>query len=184
MMSILGKFLFQLIGWKYKGEYPGNDKSFVIIIAPHTSNWDVPIGLFLKFWLNIKSSFYVKSEIFFPPLGWLLKALGALPVVRSRSTRFVNHVIEDFRKRKNHRIIITPEGTRKGVDKFKTGFYHIAYGAKVPILPILFDYVNKQITFKDFIYPSGDAKKEIPEIEKMFEGVKGKYPERSFRSSE
>ena len=182
MMKILGKFLFNLIGWKMVGEYPGNDRSFVIIVAPHTSNWDVPIGLCLKFWKNIKAKFYVKSEIFFPPLGWLLGALGALPVERRRSTRFVHFVIQDFKNRENHRIIITPEGTRKKVDKFKSGFYHIALGAQVPVLPIIFDYGNKQIVFKDLLYLSGDASKEIAQIEKMFEGVKGKYPELSFRN--
>ena len=182
-MSLLGKFLFWVIGWRFEGSYPGNDKSFVIIVAPHTSNWDVPIGLFVKFWKKMDAKFYVKTELFFPPLSWLLKALGALPIERNKSTRFVHYVIEDFKKRKSHRIIITPEGTRKAVDKFKTGFYHIAHGAGVPILPIIFDYSTKTIKFNELIYTKGDAPKEVAEIEKVFEGIRGKNIEYSFKNA-
>lgn len=183
-MRIIGKFLFWLIGWTHKGEYPGNDNSFIIIVAPHTSNWDVPIGLFFRFWQNMKVKFYVKEELFFPPLSWLLYALGALPIVRSRSTNFVSQVIDDFKKRKSHRILITPEGTRKKVGKFKTGFYHIAHGAQVPILPVAFDYKNKQIIIFDFYYTTGDAEKEIREIEQLFDRIQGKCQEHSFKIEE
>jgi 1-acyl-sn-glycerol-3-phosphate acyltransferase len=179
-MKLIGQFLFWLIGWKLVGSYPGNDNSFVIIVAPHTSNWDVPIGLCVKFWQNMKVKFYVKSELFFPPLSWLLRALGALPIVRSRSTNFVSQAIDDFKTKKNHRILITPEGTRRKVEKFKTGFYHIADGAGVPILPVIFDYEKKQVILKEFYFTTGDAERDISEIESMYEGIKGKYLENSF----
>jgi len=181
MISLLGKTAFHLLGWKLVGTYPGNKKSFVMIVAPHTSNWDVPLGLYVKFWIKMKIKFYVKSELFTPPLGWLLKWSGALPIVRSRSTNFVRQVVNDFKTKKSHRIIITPEGTRKKVRKFKTGFYHIANVAQVPILPVIFDYTRKEVIFKNLFYPTRNSEKDIAEIEMIYDGIVGKVPEFSFK---
>ena len=182
-MSYIGRFLFWIIGWKFEGKVPSNDLSYVMIVAPHTSNWDVPLGLFFKYWKKMDVKFYVKKELFFPPLSWLLRSLGALPITRSRSTNFVSQVTEDFKTRKSHRILLTPEGTRKKVEKFKSGFYHIANNAQVPIVPVAFDFPKKTILIFDLVYPTGDAEKEIRLIEDQYVGIIGYDPEKSFSRS-
>lgn len=183
MLAFIGKIIFHALGWKLIGTYPGNDKSFVLIVAPHTSNWDVPLGLCVKWWINMKIGFYVKSELFFFPLGVLLRAVGAIPLDRSGGTNFVFSVIKDFKRRDNHRILITPEGTRKKVKRFKSGYYFIAKGAEVPVLPVIFDFEKKEMIIKDLFYPTDDEKKDQEEIEKLYDGYIGKIPEYSFTRS-
>jgi len=180
MRALIGKFLFHLFGWTLIGEYPGNGKSFVMIVAPHTSNWDVPLGICVKWWQNMRVQFYVKSELFFFPLNLLLKYLGAIPIDRKGNTKFVFQVIKDFKRKKNHRILITPEGTRRKVRKFKSGYYFIAKGAEVPILPVIFDFTKKEIVIEKFFHPTDDEVADQEFIEKIYDGVVGKIPENSF----
>ena len=181
MFAWIGKFVFTYIfRWKVIGTYPGNDKSYVAIVAPHTSMWDVPIGTSLKWWKQMNVSFYVKEELFFFPLNLVLKGIQAVPIRRSGNTNFVTAVVNDFKEHGNWRILITPEGTRKKVNKFKTGFYYIAKGADVPILPIIFDFKKKEIVIKEFFHPTHDETKDLDEIENIFDGYKGKVPEYSF----
>lgn len=180
MFSLIGKFLFHLVGWQLEGDYPGNDQSFVIIVAPHTSMWDVPIGICVKWWKKMNVAFYVKEELFFFPLSIILRGLNAIPIKRTGNTNFVFEVVKDFKTRKSHRILITPEGTRKKVTKFKSGYYFIAKGAGVPILPVIFDFENKKIIMKEFFYPTDDPKKDQSAVEDIFDGYKGKNPEYSF----
>ena len=183
MLSVIGKFLFHLVGWKLLGDYPGNDKSFVIIVAPHTSMWDVPIGICVKWWKKMNVAFYVKEEMFFFPIGIILRALNAIPIKRTGNTNFVFEVVKDFNNRKSHRILITPEGTRKKVKKFKSGYYYIAKGANVPILPVIFDFEHKTMIMKEFFYVTDDAEKDQNDIEDIFDGYLGKVPEFSFSKS-
>ena len=181
MFSLIGNFIFhKIFRWRLVGNYPGNDQSFVIIVAPHTSMWDVPIGISCKWWKQMNVTFYIKEELFFFPLSLILRAIQAIPIKRSGKTNFVSTVINDFISHGNRRILITPEGTRKKVAKFKTGFYYIAKGANTPILPVIFDYEKKEIIMNDFYYPSGDDQKDISEIENIFVGYKGRNPEYSF----
>jgi len=181
MFQWIGRFVFtKLYGWKFKGAYPGNDKSFVVIVAPHTSMWDVPLGISLKWWQQMNVTFYVKEELFFFPLNIILKAIQAVPIRRSGNTNFVSAVAEDFKQHGNRRILITPEGTRKKVDKFKSGYYYIAKGAGVPILPTIFDFEKKEIVMNEFFYPTEDEEKDMRAIEDIFRGYQGKVREYSF----
>ncbi|MDG2449890.1 MAG: 1-acyl-sn-glycerol-3-phosphate acyltransferase [Saprospiraceae bacterium] len=180
MLSIIGKFLFHLVGWKLEGDYPGNENSFVVIVAPHTSMWDVPIGICVKWWKKMNVAFYVKEEMFFFPISIILKGLNAIPIKRSGNTNFVFEVVKDFKTRRSHRILITPEGTRKKVKSFKTGYYFIAKGAGVPILPVIFDFENKTIIMKDLFYLTDDIEKDQSDIEDIYDGYKGKIPDFSF----
>ena len=181
MFAWIGKFVFNVIyRWKFVGSYPGNDKSYVVIVAPHTSMWDVPLGISLKWWQQMNITFYVKEELFFFPLNLVLKAIQAVPIKRSGNTNFVSAVVKDFKEHGNRRILITPEGTRKKVNKFKTGFYYIAKGAGVPILPVIFDFKAKEIIFNDFFYPTDNDEKDISQLEDLFDGYQGKVPEFSF----
>ncbi len=169
-----------MLGWKLVGRYPAEVKKKILIVAPHTSSWDVGVGLLIKFWLKIDAAFYAKKELFTGVRGWLLKWLGARPVDRSKSTNLVQQVVDDFNSLEEHTIVITPEGTRKKVEQFKSGFYHMAHQAKVPIVPIAFDFANKTVRIMETIQVTGDAEKEIAKIEDLYRGIKGKVPELSF----
>lgn len=181
MLRSIGQFLFtKIFRWSFEGTYPGNEQSFVLIVAPHTSMWDVPIGLGLKWWYDMQVSFYVKEEMFFFPLKYILKTVKAIPIKRSGNTNFVAGVVADFKNHGNRRILITPEGTRKKVNQFKSGYYYIAKGAGVPILPTIFDFEKKTIIMLDLFYPSGEDERDLRQIEDMFRGYKGKHEAYSF----
>lgn len=180
MFAKLCKLVFRLIGWKLIGRYPVEQQKMVIIVAPHTSAWDVPLGLLINYSQKIHGDFYVKKEMFNGILRPILKWVGAIPLDRSGNLNMVDSIVRDFNKAKRRIILLTPEGTRKKVDKFKTGFYHIAHKANVPILPVVFDFGNKKMIMKDLFYTTGDADKEIAQIENMFRGYKGKVPAYSF----
>lgn len=178
MIGYLTKPIYHLLGWKLKGRYPRELKHLILIVAPHTSNWDFPLGLLVKFWLRMDDvSYYAKASLFKGPLGLFLKSINGIPVDRSTNHNFVNQAVRDFKEKEIHRILFTPEGTRKRRDSFKTGFYYIAKEANVPILPIIFDYGLKEIRMLEPLYVRGDGPAEIEEIRSLFKGIKGKNPE-------
>lgn len=174
MIRNMAKFIYHLIGWKLEGRYPSELKKMILIVAPHTSSMDFPIGILVKFWLDIKASFYAKEELFKGVVGWILSSLGGLPVNRSINQNLVGQAIADFKSSKDMILLITPEGTRKKVNKFKSGFYHIALNANVPVIPIAFDYANKVIRIMPTYIVKGDGEQEIEEIRQMFVGIIGK----------
>lgn len=180
MGSRLSGFILKIMGFSIQGNYPKDIKKLVVIAAPHTSYWDFPMGLLIRSKEKVKIKYVGKASLFKPPFGWIMKKLGGVPVDRSKSNNFVDSVIEVFNNKEELVICFAPEGTRKKVESFKSGFYHIAKGAEVPILPILFDFKNKEFRWLDVIYPSGDPEKEIKEIEELFKGVKGYSAEKSY----
>ena len=133
-----------LTGWKFDGGLP-NEPKFVIIVAPHTSNWDFPVGLAALFALGFRISFLGKHSIFKWPLGLFMRWLGGIPVERSVSRDRVAESVAAFNSTDKLILVIAPEGTRKLVPRWKTGFYHVAHGARVPIVPIVFDFGRKTI---------------------------------------
>lgn len=177
MIRLLAKKIFHLIGWKLEGRFPSELEKKILIVAPHTSKLDFFVGILVKFWLDIRVKFYAKQELFRGIIGWALRKIGGIPVDRSKNNNIVGQAIEDFKKFKTHGILITPEGTRKRVDKFKSGFYHIAHQANVPIIPIAFDYEFKTIRIFPTYHVKGYGDREIEEIRSMFKGIKGKIPE-------
>lgn len=181
MSKIIGKLILKLIGWKVAGNYPYNLDKKIILAAPHTSNWDFPIGILIRTQIAEPIKFIGKSSLFKPPHGWLFSWLGGIPVDRSKSTNFVDATVKKINSKKVLTILISAEGSRRKVEKFKTGFYHMAYLAKVPIIPMIVDGIKKEFRFEEPIYPTGDAAIEIPLIEKIFEGITGVKKENSFR---
>lgn len=179
MIRCLAKTIYHFIGWRLEGKYPHELKKKIIIVAPHTSTMDFPIGLLVKFWLNISASFYAKSELFQGPRGWLLKQLGGLAVDRSQNNNLVAQAVADFQKQRELTLLITPEGTRKKVSRFKSGFYIIAQKAEIPIIPVIFDYSEKVIRILPTYRVRGDGQREIEEIRQLFVGALGKVPENS-----
>lgn len=174
-MGTLCRFILRLIGWKIIGELP-KDKKYMVIVAPHTSNWDLIIGLLGRFSVEVKMNFLAKHQLFFFPLGNLLKVLGGTPVDRSKKSNRVEQVVELYRQSDQLILAITPEGTRSPVTRWKEGFYHIASQAGIPIVMIGFDYSTKEIRIREPFWPSGDINKDFPLFSAYFKTIKGRYP--------
>jgi 1-acyl-sn-glycerol-3-phosphate acyltransferase len=176
LKAICSFILLRLWGWKIETGFPENIKKSVIIVIPHTSNWDFPIGILLRPTINLQTNFVGKSGIFFFPLGILMRALGGVAVDRSKHTNFVDAVVDIYNKREQFNITITPEGTRGKVTTLKSGFYYIALKANVPIVCCKFDWSKMVIAFDKPFYPTGDYERDLPKILQYFKGVKGKIP--------
>ena len=179
-LSSIFSFLFRLWGCKIKGNYPYEIDKKIFVVAPHTSNWDFPVGVLLRGVVKDKIKFVGKKSLFIPPFGWIMRAMGGIPVDRKGRNSFVNSVAELFDKTERLAIALAPEGTRKKVSKFKTGYYYIAVQAGVPIIPTVFNWDEKEVFFMDPIYLTGDVDKELTEIEYIFKKYKGRNPENSF----
>lgn len=174
--AIYGFIYRTILGWKAVVTVPDYDKC-VICAAPHTSNLDLFIGKLFYGAIGGKTSFMMKKEWFFFPLGLFFKAAGGIPVDRGRKTSLVDQMVHVFASRKRFHLAITPEGTRKPNPNWKKGFYYIAQKAQVPIVLIGIDYETKTITAGKSVFPSGDINKDMREIKLYFKQFKGKYPE-------
>lgn len=167
---------YKLLGWKTNVTVPNYAKC-VICAAPHTTNWDLFIGKLFYGAIGRKTSFMMKKEWFFFPLGILFKAVGGIPVNRGKKTSLVDQMAQRFAESTYFNLAITPEGTRKANPNWKKGFYYIALKAQVPILLIGIDYEKKTITATRELMPSGDIEKDLKEIKLYFKDFKGKKPE-------
>lgn len=169
--------LFKIFGWKINGRLP-EVKKYIIAVAPHTSNWDFPVGVAVRSILRIqKAKFLGKSQLFKPPFGWFFRALGGHPVERTTSQDMVEQVVKIFNQHDEFILALAPEGTRKKVDKLRTGFYYIAKGAGVPIQPVGFDYAKKEIVVGDLLYPSDNFEGDMEKILSFYRKIRGKNPE-------
>jgi len=168
--------VLRLAGWKIVGRAP-DPKKYVLICGPHTSNWDFPLLLFVMLSFRVGIQFLGKKSMFPFGLGWLVKFLGGIPVDRSKSTNLAGQVIEAFDAADQMVIVIAPEGTRGKVGKFKSGFYHIAHGAKVPIALGYCNYAKKEAGFGPLVEPNGDIDSQLPDIQAFFRGIPGKNPQ-------
>jgi 1-acyl-sn-glycerol-3-phosphate acyltransferase len=164
-------------GWKAYTTVAEPPKS-VICVAPHTSNWDFPIGELSYLALGRKASFLIKKSWFFFPLNYFFKALGGVPVDRSKRTSVTQQMAEEFEKREHFHLAITPEGTRSLSDKWKMGFYHIAVLANVPIQLAYIDYGKKELAIKEIFYPTGDEVADLLKIQDYYKDVQAKFPEK------
>ena len=176
MFSKLSTLILNALGWKIEGEYPHHQKKMVLTVAPHTSAWDVPLGFLIRSSIKADIKYIGKKSLFAPPFGFILKWLGGYPVDRDKNTNFVEATIKIFHAKEEFTLVLTPEGTRKKVDRFKTGFYYIAKGANVPILMVKFDFGNKVVGFSNLFYPGDDAEADIEFIWNHYRGVVGKVP--------
>lgn len=168
----------KVFGWKVEGSMP-DIKKCVVIAAPHTSNWDFPITLFLAMALNIKVYWMGKDRMFIKPFGTLMRRLGGIPIDRSRTNNVVARTIDVFNRHENLIVIIPPEGTRNKVSCWKTGFYRIAHGAGVPIILGYVDYGRKAGGIGPVIMPTGDIDADMEVIRSYYAGITAKYPEKS-----
>jgi len=176
LMKAVSKTAHFIFGWETVDNFERVPKYFMIA-APHTSNWDFPLFLSLGFVLNIKAYWMGKHTLFRWPFGPLFKWLGGLPIDRTRKANTVSQCIEYFNENDEFVLGNAPEGTRKRVDRWKTGFYHIARGADVPIAFAFLDYKKKVGGIGGHIIPSGDLDLDMKEIMRFYSGISGKHPE-------
>ena len=168
MISWFSKIIFlRLMGWKIEGDFPSLNK-FVLAIVPHTRNTDFIIGVLTRAVVDQKISYVGKKELFNPLTGWFFRALGGTPINRNSTENKVSSISKIFKEKEVFRMAIAPEGTRKKVDKWKTGFYYIAMEAEVPILLVNFNYALKQVGFLKLFYPTGNIEKDFKEMESYF----------------
>ncbi len=173
MFRLFSKLCLSILGWKIKGEFP-DLKKYIITVAPHTSNWDFFVAILVRSATRLKSNFLGKLALFKAPYGWIFRAMGGYPVDRSKNTNMVDKVIEIYNNADRFCIAVAPEGTRKKVKEWKTGFYYIADGAKIPIVMASIDYAQKVVEISMPFYTSGDIEKDMPLIKAFYEGKKGK----------
>ena len=170
----LCRLALRLAGWGLGGEFPDTDK-LVLIVAPHSSWWDGFWGLLVKVAIGANVRFMAKRELFAPPLGGLLRALGGMPIDRSAAAGVVEQMVAQFTRRDALWLGIAPEGTRKAVPRWKTGFWHIARGAGVPLLPVAFDYPSKTIVIGTPLDTSADMDADIARLRAFYAPFKGRH---------
>lgn len=173
---ISGAYL-TLGGWTIHGDWPPLDKA-VLVAAPHTSNWDGPNMLAAAGYYRVKLRWMGKASLTRGPFGWLIKALGCVPIDRSQSNDVVRAMAEAFAATDRMLLAIPPEGTRSAVREWKSGFYHIAVAASVPILLTVLDYGAKRISLAAVIYPSGDYEADLTIIRGHYAAAKGRRREK------
>jgi 1-acyl-sn-glycerol-3-phosphate acyltransferase len=172
----IGKIVYKITGWRVEGKVPDIPK-FIMIVAPHTSNWDFPVGLMASFSWRYAPFWIAKHSLFRWPLGGVLKRLGGIPINRAAAQNFIEQAAQFIEKHKNISLVITPEGTRKRVDKWKNGFYYIAKKAKVPIVCAYLDFKRKVCGIGPVIIPSDSVEADMQIIRDFYLTIAGKRPE-------
>ncbi len=174
-------FLLKILGWKREGSVEGSEHC-VVIAAPHTSNWDFFYTLLIAFAFRKKMYWMGKDTLFRKPFGKIVKWMGGIPVNRVRASNLVEETIRCFNENSKFCIVIAPEGTRGRVKHWKTGFYRIACGADVPILPAYLDYRRKAGGFGKLFYPTGDIDADMKKIRGFYSDKTGKNADNFDRS--
>jgi 1-acyl-sn-glycerol-3-phosphate acyltransferase len=165
-------------GWRVVGVYPQEARRCVMIAAPHTSNWDLPMALMGAFYWRLNVYWLGKQSIFRFPFGGLMRWLGGVPVDRSKANNLTQTVGEALAATCGQaQLIVPPEGTRGKVNEWKTGFYYIAQAAQLPIFLAYTDYEKKEIGHFGLFTPTGDVQADIATIRALYAGVKGKNPQ-------
>lgn len=182
MFSLFLNLYWKLSGWKVVGEFPHQYKKLVLIVAPHTSWIDILLGFAARKKLNIgHAKFMAKKELFDGPFGKVFSRLGGTPVDRSTKHGMVEQAVALFNSNEKFIIALAPEGTRKRVNKLRTGFYHIAKAAQVPILPIGFDFKNKKVIVGDPLFTSANEEEDMKKILTFFANIQGHNPSLDLR---
>ena len=169
----------KLKGWKVEGSLPPNGQRSVLIAAPHTSNWDLPYTLMTAFILGLNVYWMGKAQIFKPPFRGVMMWLGGIPVDRDKANNLVAASIDALNAADGPlQLIVPPEGTRSNTRFWKTGFYYIALGAKVPIVMAYMDYDKKQSGLGPVFEPTGDIEADMARIKAFYAPIKGRHADR------
>lgn len=176
MRKIAARAFLEATGWQPEGERP-TARRYVLIAAPHTSNWDLAYLLALAEIFAVRVSWLGKSPLFRPPLGWLMRRLGGVPVRRDRRANLVAQVAETFARTSDLALVVPAEGTRGYTSHWKSGFYHIARSARVPIVLGYLDYSRRRGGFGPAFEPTGDLRRDMDRVRAFYADKVGKYPD-------
>lgn len=168
----LARVLLAAFAWRIEGEFPARPK-LVAIVAPHTSNWDFAVGVLAVFAIGVRVRFLGKHTLFHPPLGWLMRWLGGTPVIREAPQGAVAQAVAVIENDPAVLLAIAPAGTRRRGTPWRSGFYHIAHAAHVPILPVVFDGGRRAIRLLPAFETGGDFDADLPRLMALYEGVRG-----------
>ncbi len=172
----VGKTWLKTFGWTLETETPRVDK-FVVVAAPHTSGWDLPFMLATSYVMDVPISWMGKRELFAPPFGWFMRALGGIPIDRARHHNTVDWAIAELQRTPRLVLAVPAKGTRARADYWKSGFYHIAKGARVPVALAYLDYGKKRCGLGAFIVPTDDVRADMDRIRRFYAGVTAKFPD-------
>ena len=175
----LGRSMLKSAGWRIEGALPALDR-FVVIGAHHTSNWDFMLFLAVKFVLRLNARWFAKHTLFRRPFGGLLRRWGGIPILRHLKQNTVEQAVQAFHDSRELILIISPEGTRKKVERWKMGFYHIARGAGVPVVLAALDYRNRRIVIGEPFWPTGDETADLQRMLAFYRPFVPKKPEYAF----
>ena len=172
-MHRISKIIFSFLGWRIVGDNIFPNKC-VLIAVPHTSNWDFFYARLYSYIVKIKPKYLAKKELFIPFVSYLIKLNGGIPVDRSKKNKLVDFLTKKIIDSKTIILSLSPEGTRKKVDKWKTGFYYIAQKANVPIVIVGINYKKKEIGIIDKLYPTSNIKNDMKRIQEQLNNISGK----------
>lgn len=176
-MKLLSQKLLSLAGWRVIPELP-EEKKYVLICYPHTSNWDMLVGLLSIYAMDLKVHWLAKHTIFIGPVGWLFRKMGGIPVDRTkRGDAFSKRMAALFQEHDEMVVGLMPEGTRSMTDHWRSGFYYMAQSANVPLALALMDYKTKTCGIGKVLIPSGDIDQDMVKIREFYQDVNGKRPE-------
>lgn len=172
----LCRTVLRLFGWRVEGELP-NLPRFVIAAAPHTSNWDFPLGVLARGAMGLQAGFLGKDALFRGPFGMFMRWMGGTPVDRSASHGVVAETVRIIREADRFVLALAPEGTRKRVTEWRSGFIHVARGAGIPVVLGVFDYGNRVVRLGPTLWMSDDPIADMARVQACFRGVRGARPE-------
>lgn len=175
----LGRAVLRIAGWRIDGRVPALPR-MVVCVAPHTSNWDFVIGYAAKMTLGLRAHWLGKHTLFRAPFGGFMRRMGGIPVDRSAAHGVVAQVADWYRREPQLMLGVTPEGTRRKVDRWKTGFYHIAREADVPIWPVALDWGTRVVRLGEPLVPTGDETADLEVLQAFFRRARGRVPERAY----
>lgn len=176
MIAGLSRKILKTFGWKVASEQDKHTK-YILIGAPHTSNWDFPLTLLALWALNVKFSWVAKHTIFFGPFDYLFRKMGGIPVNRKVRSAFLKSMVKSFNETDELRLAIAPEGTRGKTDHWKAGFYNIAIKAEIDICLGYIDYPSKTVGLGPLLKPSGNVVTDFDKIRDFYQDKTGKFPE-------
>ncbi len=177
-MKSFSRWLLRVLGWQLHYEDPGT-RRYVLIVAPHTSNWDFPLGLLAAWALDLQANWMGKHTLFKGPLGPLFRAMGGIPVQRDAASDVIEQMAERFAESDHLVLGMAPEGTRSHRPHWKSGFWHIARAAQVPIAMAYLDWGRKEIGIAGTFMPGDDRDADFARIRTFYEGRVGKVPDQA-----
>ncbi len=182
MIRTISRWLLKWWGFRIEGDVGNHFPKKVYAVVPHTSNWDFPLGILVRTAMGMRVNFVAKHTLFQPPFGFLFRWLGGYPVDRTKTSNLVDSMVEIFDREERFAVVLAPEGTRKKVKRLRTGFYHIAKGADVPLILVKFDIGNRTVVFSEPLWPR-DQRSDFEAIHAFFAGAKGFIPEYGFETT-